>query len=212
MSRSVRQTLALGGAVAAVVGAVLITTLTRGGVSLPASPGRVATLVRNGRTVAVGRATAQRTIKEASSGLRLTVSRYSSSAGTCLSVVVVSIGGGEEGRLGGCGDRGNPTLNWSIGGIQIGDQWFNVAYGEVSTIASSVRVILGNGRVMSFASANSGVWVVAIPGKPTDQATDIVRIQAVNATGGLIADQHPPSIVALRRDAQRLSGPEQEGS
>ena len=114
------------------------------------------------------------------------------------------IDGGEQGRLGGCGAPDNRLLRWSIGGVEIGGQWFNVAYGHAPGSASSIRLILSDGtaRMDSNLQGNAGLWVVVVPGSPFDARNDFARIDLRDGTGSLIAQQEVPSLAAARQRAR----------
>ncbi len=143
-----------------------------------------------------------RTVTEG--GVSWNVVRQDSPDGPCISVVA-SVEGVEQGRLGGvCGTPDDSLLEWAIGGIEVGNQWFNVADGVVPSTASSVSVTLGDGAVRTDegVAEAGGVWIVVFPGDPMSQASDVVRISVLGPTGSLITQKDPPSIVAYRRAEQ----------
>lgn len=146
-------------------------------------------------------------------GVIWTVSRQVSPDGPCIGVVA-TVDGEEQGRLGGgCGTTDNGQLRWGIGGIGIGDGWFNVAYGEVDPAADSVRVTLGDGTVLEDTAVleAQGLWIVIAPGDPTSLKSDFVRISALDATQSVIAQEIPPSLVAYRLQAQASAAAKGEG-
>ncbi|MGH2806775.1 MAG: hypothetical protein ACRDKT_05815 [Actinomycetota bacterium] len=87
--------------------------------------------------------------------------------------------------------------------MQIGSRWFNVAYGEVPSAASVVRVTLGDGTVRRDAGfrEEDGLWIVVIPGGPTDARTDIERIEVLSEDGLVLTSEDPPSLVEYRKQA-----------
>lgn len=136
-----------------------------------------------------------------------TVTHEESPDGPCMGVVA-QVDGVEQGRLGGdCGAPSN-RLWWGIGGLDIANQWFYVAFGEVSQLVDSVRVTLGDGTVLTDGGvvAASGLWIIVAPGNPTSPASDFVRITALDAAGSVVAQENPPSIVAYTLQAQAKMG------
>lgn len=132
-----------------------------------------------------------------------TLSRYSTSSQTCMSVVA-SIDGAEQGRLdAGCGVSGAGDLQWGLGGLQVADQWFNVAYGQAPPTAVSVNLKLGNGSVLvdSMVAAAGGLWLFVFPDDPISTGSDVDEITALDASGTLVAREGPPSIVEYRENA-----------
>lgn len=143
-----------------------------------------------------------RTFEDQAGGVRWTMTRSSSAQGGCVEVVAEQVGGTEWVNLGCASD--DPLLGLGIGGALIADQWYNVAYGEVPPAASSVRVTLGDGSVVtdSNVSLNQGLWIVVAPGSPNDPAIDFTRIEAIDGSGGVIAQVDPPSLAAYAQLAQ----------
>ncbi len=143
-------------------------------------------------------------------GVSWIVARHDSPGGSCIGVAA-EVDGQEKGQVGGgCGTSDNPMLRWGIGGLRVGGQWFNVAYGEVPAAASSVRVTLGDGSVRtdSGVGAGQGVWIVVLAGDPSDRASEVARIEVLDGAGSVIAHENPPSLVDLHRQAQESSARE----
>ena len=188
---------------AAATAAVLVGLLIFSVMSLGANAARVRNNLRGpehaGRTVRLGSPLAQRAITS-DSAVDWNIASYATSAGTCL-VVVGELNGVEEGRVGGCGDRGSSVFNWSVGGLDVGGQWYNLAYGQVDAGASAVRVTLADGSTIADTSPSSGLWLVATPAQPLDNGADIVHVAAVGLDGATIADGAPSSVVAAREAA-----------
>lgn len=113
------------------------------------------------------------------------------------------VSGTDRGRLGGCGESDDPHLRWGIGGIDIGGQWYNVAYGQAALDASSVEVTLGSGSVQtdSAVRASNGTWLIVLPADPMDAQTEFVKIVALTDSGVHLAVAEPPSLVAHRQAA-----------
>ncbi len=138
-----------------------------------------------------------------------TMNYSADSAGSCVNVIVAQIDGDDDGTLGACWEASqNPLLGWSIGGMEIGSEFFNVAYGVASRAASSARVILADGTVVSDADVRrgNGLWILVVAAEPTEPGSDIVRIEILDDAGLVIAREDPPSLVAARRQASGLAG------
>ena len=124
--------------------------------------------------------------------------------GPCLDVAAEEIRGPERGHVSSCGaSPSNSVFTWAIGGVQIGDQWFNVVYGEVLREVSGLRVTLADGSVRTDRdfSRSGGLWILVIPADPMDQAADVAAIEALDGSGSVVAREEPPSVVAYRRAA-----------
>lgn len=161
-------------------------------------------LAAKGRAADLASLEVERTLESPVGRVRWTLVSYDSSDGPCLEVVAEVIDGTDHGRLGGCGASEDPQLRWSIGGIDIGGQWYNVAYGQVALDASSVQVTLGNGSVQadSGVRANNGAWIIVLPADPMDSQNEFIRIEALTDSGAqLAAAEELPSLVAYRRAA-----------
>lgn len=140
-------------------------------------------------------------------GVEFTVQGSECAEGPCVDVVA-TVDGIAQGGLGGVsGDRGrpeDPDLEWGLGGLLVGDEWFNVAYGAASPAVAMVSVTLGDGTEVADDVAGAGVWLVVVPADPFDPASDVSRIRALDATGGVVAEVEPPSLVAYRQQAQSV--------
>lgn len=194
-----KRSLLLTFALTLCVATLMFTLLMGGGVG---APRRAST--KSGFGQPAGRSTqGTRSFEQPAGQVHWTISRYDSPKGPCIEVVAEEVGGSHQGRLGGCGRPENPSLRWSIGGIDMDGQWFNVAYGAVSAAAASVRVTRGDQRELTDAGVRGGqgLWIVVIAGNPLDGATDIVQIVARDESGHVIASIRPPSIVAYRQQA-----------
>jgi hypothetical protein len=50
------------------------------------------------------------------------------------------------------------------------------------------------------------VWLVVVPADPLDALSDFSHIRALDATGRVIVEAKPPSLVAFRRLARQVPG------
>jgi hypothetical protein len=129
-----------------------------------------------------------------------TLTRSTTSSGTCLTVVA----SGHEvelGRIGGgCGVTEPGGWEWGLGGLRVANQWFNVAYGQAPSAAASVDLELGNGIVLadSRVAPAGGLWLFVFPADPISAASDVEEIRALDASGAVVASETPPSIVDYR--------------
>ena len=119
--------------------------------------------------------------------------------------VVATVEGIAQGGLGGdCGRPQDPDLGWGLGGLLVGDEWFNVAYGAASPAIATVSVTLGDGTEVADDVGGAGVWLVVVPAGPLDARGDFSQIRALDVTGGVVAEVKPPSLVAYRQQAQAV--------
>jgi hypothetical protein len=196
MSHPVRTTGALAGVVVVALFGVFV---GNGAASSPSAPSP-----RLGGAHVVEPATATTSRSVQVGGVTWTVIRRDSPDGACVGVVA-DVDGVEEGQVGGgCGEADEPTLRWGLGGLEVNGQWFNVAYGEVPITVSSVRVTLGDGSVLSDTNLgeSAGSWVVVTSADPFDKAKEISGIEALSASGAILAEKTPPSVVDLRNAAK----------
>lgn len=185
-------------AVAASVGLLLVGTAAAGGYALfdrygPTSDElRVQGRVANPATLEVRRSIV------VPAGVTWTVVSYDSSDGVCLDAFGELSSGGEQAKLGGCDLAGE--VPYSMGGLQLGDEWFNVIFGQSS--GATVRVTLGSGAIRQDTPEN-GVWIVVVPSDPTARANDFARVDVLDGAGNVVATIEPPSLAQLRQDAQQ---------
>jgi hypothetical protein len=133
-----------------------------------------------------------------------TLIRGDSPEGACVGVVA-EVAGVEQGQVGGsCGEPDDPKLRWGLGGLEVDGRWFNVAYGEVPSDATSVRVTLGDGSALtdSELGRTDGGWLIVVPADPLDKATEISSIEVLSTAGSVIAEKTTPSLVDLRNRAK----------
>lgn len=110
-----------------------------------------------------------------------------------------TVSGEEEGRLGTVCPSDKP-LAWGIGGLDVGGQWFSVAYG-LAPAAAVVRVATDDGTVRDVENValSDGAWMVVFPGDPASNESDVVQISSFDKEGSLIAQMEPPSVADLTR-------------
>jgi len=133
--------------------------------------------------------------------------RSFSADGSCLEVVA-EVDGVEQGSVGGCGNWNASPLSWSIGGVGVEGQWYDVALGQGSSDVAAVRLTLaaGNTRADATVDAHGGYWFVVYPADPLAKEGDITRIEALDNTGSVIGQQEVPSL-AEARGAATLATP-----
>ena len=141
-------------------------------------------------------------------GVEFTVQRSESAEGPCVDVVAtvegIAQGGVGGGLSGDCGRPQDADLGWGLGGLLVGDEWFNIAYGAASPAVATVSVTVGDGTEVADDVAGAGVWLVVVPAEPLDARSDFSQIRALDATGGVVAEVKPPSLVAYRQQAQAV--------
>jgi len=204
--------LAIG--VGATVG-VLAVVLTAGAISANTEPSRSGeSSVGGNATATADSGSGETRLSVEVGGVNWTVSRTDGPDEACIGVVA-TLHGEELGSLGGgCGRPEIGHMRFGIGGIDIGGDWFNLAYGEVAPETRSLDVILGDGTVLrhTVVPEAEGLWIVVSPGQPTSLGSDFVLIKALDAGGSVIAQETPPSLVARRLQAQASVAVAEAGS
>lgn len=147
----------------------------------------------------------RRSFEQPKGAVRWTLTRAGGPDGVCLDLAGEAIGRPDRGAAGSCGaTTKNGEFTWAVGGVEVGGQWFNVAYGEVLRGAAEIRVTLGDGSQRSdreFRQAGR-MWVLVVPAAdPMDSDADISSIAAVDDSGAELARETPPSLVEARRAA-----------
>lgn len=122
-------------------------------------------------------------------------------ADSCVSVLA-ELNGVQQGSVGSaCSSSG---WGWGIGGVDVGDQWFNVVYGQAPTTVASVRVSLADGNELTDSAVreSGGAWLAVMPADPTAKASDVVTISALDAEGSVVVEEKPPPISDYRQAAK----------
>jgi hypothetical protein len=204
MKHSPRQRIRLAVAVAVLASVFALTLFSVGAISNPRPAALPQELQRAASVANTGTSQAERSMEAPAGRVRWTVTSYDSAEGPCVVVVAEEVQSVDRGQLASCGPLDDPLLRWSMGGIEIASQWFNVAYGQVAFGASYVRLTLGDGSVRvdaGFRQAN-GLWIVVIPAGPFDARSDFVRIEVLGEGGVVMTSQELPSLVEYRKQAQ----------
>jgi hypothetical protein len=131
---------------------------------------------------------------------------YQSSDGLCLEVDGQTPVTGEQGSVTSCGPP-EDSLVWAQGGVALEDQWFSVMAGFVPSTTVGLRMTLRDGTVLDGAVAN-GVWLGVVPTNPKDPTRDPVLVEAVDASGGVVASYEPPALSDYQAAMDTLSATE----
>lgn len=186
--------------VVVVVGAVAISTVlaTFGGADEAVyTPNRDA-ITAEGRALTEGSSRVLRTVEEPA-GLDWTLVTYLSSDGVCLDAHVKLEASRDEGMLGGCGAPAGLS-GYSVGGIELGGQWYTVGFGSVPVAATKVEATLADGSTVTSDTAG-GVWLSAVRGE-----TDFTRIAAKDSEGRVLHAVNPPSLTERLRASLNPEG------
>jgi hypothetical protein len=180
---------------AAVIGAIGIATVlaTQGGADETTYSPNPETVAAEGRTLAENSVRVLRTV-EKPAGLNWTVVTYLSSDGACLDAHVELESSPDQGTLGGCGAPSG-LLGYTLGGIELGGQWYTVGFGPAPLGTSEVTATLADGTTLKSDTAG-GVWLSAVRGE-----IDFTRIDARDAKGNVLQAVQPPSL------SERLKAP-----
>lgn len=150
-----------------------------------------------GRTVDWGsvRVRLERAVQAPAGTIAWQIVSYQSSDGPCLDVYAELAPGEDSGGLVSCGKPDAP-FGLGIGGLEFAGNLYNVVYGEAPAGATAMRVVLGDGTVLTRAVTN-GVFFILVPGEDFD----VSKVEAVNRKGTSVASIEPPSIQEARQKA-----------
>ena len=187
---------------------VVAGTLVVGGAIVPFLLGRgsagasrrIADEMGQGPARATGEIRSDRSFEYPDGVVEWTVRSYESEDGTCMAARAVTLDASDDGEIGGCGEPADPLL-WSLGGVEVGGQWYNVSFGRLPPNASSARLTLGDGSVLTD-SGDGGLWVVVTAAEPDDPDALISIIEAVDGSGDAVARLHPSTDDLLDRRTQ----------
>lgn len=119
---------------------------------------------------------------------------YQSSDGVCMEVEGEL--SGDQGNVTSCGTPDNP-LSWGQGGVTLGNQSYDVAFGLVPPGATGVRLTFRSGTVTSGMTAQ-GMWASIVPAAAQDANWDLVLIEAVDTSGHATASYQPAALSEYR--------------
>jgi hypothetical protein len=180
---------------AAVMGAIGIATVlaTQGGADENHYSPNPETIEAEGRTLVENSVRVLRTVEDPA-GLNWTVVTYLSSDGACFDAHVELVSSPDQGMLGGCGAPAG-LGGYTVGGVELGGQWYTVGFGPVPLGTSEVTATLADGTTLK-SDIVGGVWLSAVRGE-----TDFTRIDARDAKGSVLQAVQPPSLT------ERLKAP-----
>lgn len=202
MRRRGQRRVGLAVAVSATLGLFIAIALTAGAGGAPRPAVSTREPMRSGLDSGTGEAKTTRSVEEPAGEVRWTVTSYETADGPCVEVVADEVDGTDQAGVRGCGRADDPLLRWSMGGVEVGGQWFNVAFGQVPPDAASVRLTLGDGTVRTDSDVQAdGLWIVVVPGEPTDAGREPVRVDVVDDDGVVMTTEELPSIVEYREQA-----------
>jgi hypothetical protein len=143
------------------------------------------------------------------SGVTWNVVSYQSSDGPCLAVEGELAGTSEAGGVTGCGVPKGRGLLWVTGGVAIGDAWYDIVVGQLPAGAVSARLALADGsQILDRPPASQNVWVgIVASSGPADSARDVLRIEALDASGNVIDAVVPPPLPDYRAEIPGATGP-----
>jgi hypothetical protein len=168
-------------------------------------------LAAQDRSVDPAGPTVLRASDDLASRARWTIVTYESSDGTCLDLWGEPFDGGGRVTLSNCGQPEDPLL-WGQGGASVGDSWYNLAFGKIPEGTSSVQVGLVDGTQVTDDLVAGGVWFVVNPAEPTDSSSSFKLVQALDASGALLAEAKAASNLADVRKAEAEIGASQSPS
>lgn len=128
---------------------------------------------------------------------------YRSQSGPCLHASGQLLSGGDSGELGGCGEPDGPFL-WFLGGVELGGNWYNVAFGrDPGGAVAAMKVVLEGGGSLR-ANLVDGIWIVVVPGP--QELFEVARIEALDSAGSVVSGVTPPSLREARQREREALG------
>jgi hypothetical protein len=194
--RTRRLRVALG--VPGVIALSVISFVARGGASHPGYVPDPVTMAAEDRSANYSSLRVERTFEEPAGEVEWTVVSYEASDGPCLDIYAEAVPGDDEAKMSSCGRFEGP-FRWSIGGVEVADQFYNVAFGRAAVGADRMRITLGHGAAVA-PDVVRGIWVAVMPGSPED--FDITLLEAVGGNGRVLESVRPTSIADLRENAE----------
>ena len=130
-------------------------------------------------------------------GVGFSLVRYESSDGPCLDVYADVVPEAAPGQSG-CGAPDGP-FHWSIGGLDIGGTWYNIAYGDAVPNSEIAKIETTEGLTMNAAVVD-GTWIFVVPG----DRIDYTNVTLVDAAGDTLASDQLPSLLSEEQKANSM--------